>query len=298
MDFLRILCYDSSKDKERGVGRLDKRKRLGHALVRMLQSVSNDKVTVYAAQASFFTIISAVPFLSLLLSVFALLMPENPLGLLPDHGISPEMVSILGPILEDLQSAPQVSLLSFSAIVTLWSASKGTSALRAGLEIIYHADAPEGYLSQRLRSLGNTLVFIVLILCSVVLLLFGDLLDKLIPFVSISALLLRWRTPSLVLFICVVFTAMYTATGSRSHHIRTIHREALANLPGALFASMGWILFSRGYALYIRHFPSASAVYGSLGALCLIMLWLYFCMVILLLGAEVNKMLYRMRPAP
>ena len=235
---------------------MGKRQRVLQLLLSEFKTVSDDKVTVYAAQASFFTIISAVPFLSLLLAAFSLVLPDIALRFLSDRSLSPELLSILGPILEDLQSAPRISLLSFSAIFTLWSASKGTSALRAGLEIIYRADAPEGFLFQRLRSLGNTLAFIALILCSVVLLLFGDFLDDLIPFFSISGFLLYWRTPFLVLFMCVV---------------------------------------SKGYALYIRYFPNASAIYGSLGALCLIMLWLYFCMVILLLGAEVNKLVYTLR---
>ena len=274
---------------------MGKRERVLQLLLSEIKTVSDDKVTVYAAQASFFTIISAVPFLSLLLAAFSLVLPDIAFRFLSDTSLSPELLSILGPILEDLQSAPRISLLSFSAIFTLWSASKGTSALRAGLEIIYRADAPEGFLSQRLRSLGNTLAFIALILCSVVLLLFGDFLDNLIPFFSISGFLLYWRTPFLVLFMCVVFTAMYTATASRIPRLRGLHRQALPHVPGAVFAAMGWVVFSKGYALYIRYFPNASAVYGSLGALCLIMLWLYFCMVILLLGAEVNKLVYALR---
>ena len=66
----------------------------------------------------------------------------------------------------------------------------------------------------------------------------------------------------------------------------------LAHLPGAAFASGGWILFSYFYSLYIIHFPAVSYLYGSLAALVLMMLWLYICMTILLLGAEVNKHLH------
>ena len=65
------------------------------------------------------------------------------------------------------------------------------------------------------------------------------------------------------------------------------------HLPGAVFTTLGWMLFSYGFTLYIHFFPSASAIYGSLTAVCLLMLWVYVCVIILLVGAEVNKLILR-----
>lgn len=62
-----------------------------------------------------------------------------------------------------------------------------------------------------------------------------------------------------------------------------------SHLPGAVFSSLGWILFSYFYSLYIKWFPRSSYVYGSLAAVVFFLLWLYFCMSILLWGAEINK---------
>ncbi|MGN0974473.1 MAG: YihY/virulence factor BrkB family protein [Gemmiger sp.] len=269
-------------------------------------TVSEDKVTVYAAQASFFVIISAVPFLSLLISIVSLVIRTDLSGVLTAYPLSEDLSELLGPIIKDLETAPQVSLLSLSAITALWSASKGISAIRAGLESIYHADAPSGYFLQRLKSLVNTLIFILLILFTVVLLLFGDFLFGLfrklpllgrLTSLDLGGISLRWRTPFLILFMCVVFTAMYASTAKRSRNVHGLKTSILPHLPGALVASVGWILFSFFYSLYLRYFPNASYIYGSLAALCLIMLWLYFCMTIFLLGAEVNKLLFGKRTA-
>ncbi|MBQ8401384.1 MAG: YihY/virulence factor BrkB family protein, partial [Clostridia bacterium] len=71
---------------------------------------------------------------------------------------------------------------------------------------------------------------------------------------------------------------------------RSIRSEFFSHLPGAVFAAVGWVLFSFFYSLYITYFPNASVIYGGLAAVCLIMLWIYFCTIILLLGAEVNKL--------
>ncbi|MBS5724524.1 MAG: YihY/virulence factor BrkB family protein, partial [Clostridiales bacterium] len=62
---------------------------------------------------------------------------------------------------------------------------------------------------------------------------------------------------------------------------------------GAIFAALGWVLFSYFYSLYIQYFPSASYLYGSLAAIVFLMLWLYICMMILIYGAEINKYIFR-----
>lgn len=253
----------------------------------LAQLLRDDKITVYAAQASFFVVISLVPLLSLVISIISFFIPTDIDILFEGYTLSEELMSLVGTLLEDLRTAPKVSLLSFSAVTTLWSASKGIGAIRSGIETVYCADSPEGFLLHRLKSLVNTLVFIVLLLVTAVLLLFGDFISDRLHIIKITDLILRWRTPFLVLFMCVVFTPMYASTAKRS---RSIKDTLLPHVPGAFFASVGWILFSFCYSLYIKYFPNASYIYGGLTAVCLIMLWLYFCMIILLLGAEVNKL--------
>ena len=254
---------------------------------RIVSQIAGDKVTVYAAQASFFVIISAVPFLSLLISIAGLVLPSD----LPDvlTGLSvPEGFSVLfDTVIDDLRTAPNVPLLSVSAVTTLWSASRGISAIRSGLELVYLAGRSKGFFAHRIKSLVSTLIFIAVITAAVTLMLFGDLVVKWLRIAKISDLIMRLRTPLFTAALCILFTVMYSSTARRSTRVKN---GILPHLPGAVFSSVGWTLFSYFYSLYITHFPSASYIYGSLAAVCLIMLWLYFCMIILLLGAEVNKL--------
>lgn len=254
----------------------------------ILEQITDDKVTVYAAQASFFVIISAVPFISLLISVAGLVIPAD----LPEFfaGLPlPDGFAAVTEILSaELRSAPNVPLLSVSAVTTLWSASRGISAIRSGLERVYRAGHSSGFFAHRFKSLVSTLVFIAVITAAVTLMLFGDHLGRWLRVTRISELLFRLRTPVFTAALCFLFTFMYSSTARRSSRIKN---GFLPHFPGAVFASVGWMLFSYGYSLYITHFPGASIIYGSLAAACLIMLWLYFCMIILLLGAEVNKIL-------
>lgn len=250
---------------------------------RFVLRITDDKITLYAAQASFFVIISAVPFLSLLISVTGMLLSLPAGDFLSRLPIPSDFSSVIYSVLEDLQSTQNVPLLSVSAVTTLWSASRGISAIRSGIERVYRAGHTRGFFAHRLKSLISTLLFIAFIAATVALMLFGDFaLEWLSLGTSCNP---RFITPLFTVALCVLFTAMYSSTARRSTRVR---RGILPHIPGAIFSSVGWMLFSRIYSLYITHFPSASYIYGSLAALCFIMLWLYFCMIILLLGAELN----------
>lgn len=250
---------------------------------RFVLRITDDKITLYAAQASFFVIISAVPFLSLLISVTGMLLSLPAGDFLSRLPIPSDFSSVIYSVLEDLQSTQNVPLLSVSAVTTLWSASRGISAIRSGIERVYRAGHTRGFFAHRLKSLISTLLFIAFIAATVALMLFGDFAFEWLSLgTSCNP---RFVTPLFTVALCVLFTAMYSSTARRSTRVR---RGILPHVPGAIFSSVGWMLFSRIYSLYITHFPSASYIYGSLAALCFIMLWLYFCMIILLLGAELN----------
>lgn len=252
--------------------------------------LTSDRISVYAAQASFFVIISVVPFLSLLVSIASFFIPTDVQTIFDGYTMPDAVKNAIGSILNQLNNTPKVSLLSISAIVVLWSAAKGVGAITTGISRVYRSKKNRNIILEKLWSLVSTLVFIALIIAAVVLLLFGNRLFSLLDIKGGTAKLVMYmRTPLLALFMCLLFTLMYTVVARRSAFIKT---SFFAHLPGGAFASVGWILFSYFYSLYIQYFPNASYIYGGLAAVCLIMLWLYFCMIILLLGAEVNKLLF------
>ncbi len=255
----------------------------------IVRLINRDKVTVYAAQASFFVIISAVPFISLLVSILSIILPgHSPGDSFGGFGLSDRITELLNNVSAELEAAPAVSLLSISALTTLWSASRGISAVRRGIETVYTADRPSGYFRHRLYSIISTLVFIALIGASATLLLFDDILGRIFGD-RISSTLMQLRAPLFILLMTVFFTLIYYSVGKRSSRVK---HSPMYHVPGAMFSSIGWVVFSYGYSLYIEHFPGATRIYGSLAAVCLIMLWIYFCMMILLLGAEFNKLYF------
>ncbi|MBQ8369933.1 MAG: YihY/virulence factor BrkB family protein [Clostridia bacterium] len=246
----------------------------------VVQAVTGDRVSLHAAHASFFVITSAVPFASILFTFVGIFVPDGSPESLFGLTSTPVLPELLGYAASEIRSVPGVSLLSLSAVTTLWSASRGISGIRAGIETIYGCTDRAGYVTHRLRSILGTVLFILLLAATAGILLFGDLLG--LPSLKI-------RFPVFAAVLTAAFTAFFVSVARRSTRVK---HEILRHLPGAVFSTIGWIVFSWGYSLYIAHFPSATALYGGLAAVCLMMLWVYFCMVILLLGAEVNKLYF------
>ena len=252
--------------------------------------ISKDKVSVYAAQASFFVIISTVPFIALLITLVGVFIPDKDPAQFFDLQYSSGVLEIFNLVLSEIKNIPSISLLSITTVTTLWSASKGIAAIRSGIETVYRSPRNTGIIVHRAKSLLTTVIFIALIIFSVALLLFGDFLIGLIGLQgSVTDIIMKFRIPVFIIMTTILFTAIYSSIAHRSSYVR---HGIIVHVPGAFLSSLGWVVFSYFYSLYIAHFPNASYIYGGLAALCLIMLWLYFCMIILLLGAEVNKFFF------
>lgn len=264
---------------------------------RFAQRVWQDRISVYAAQASFFAVISAVPLVSLLANIVKLVWPtaaerENIIAFF--KGTVPDSILDTAVRMFDQVASPSaVSVLSISAVFIWWSAAKGVGAIREGVQTVYEAPRVRGYIRKMCSSIAYTLVFVVVILSVIGLLLFGEFLFTLLrTYLPHLQAMLDWlsyfKTPIFLVVLSFVFTLLYTAVSRRSVVVSHRFRD---HIPGAVLAAVGWLVFSWAYSFYMTHASRPALLYGSLTALCLIMLWLYFCMIILLCGAEVNKIL-------
>ncbi len=251
-----------------------------------------DMIPVYAAQASFFLLLASVPFLVLMLNIgkiFFRAVSDEVLILI--ENILPaalhDTVDALG---EQIAAGGGVPLLSVSAAAALWSASRGMAALERGLAGVYGVNVSRGLFRDILRSLLYTVTLILLMFATLILLVFGAQLAD-----GIMSVLPSLETPiTAVLEARGVFVFLtLTAFFSLVHRVIVKHAPIL---PGAALSAAGWMLFSYLYSLYVQIFPRASYLYGSLALLTVLMLWLYFCMIIFLTGAEVNKWIGHIRP--
>ena len=259
---------------------------------KLIQFSIDDMVMEYGAQACYFVIVSTIPFLCLLISAASFFIPADIYSIFDNYTLPKEIENVLREVIAQLLATQRVSLLSISALVALWTASRGSDALRAGLESVYEVPRSKKIFKQQFLSFVNTLILIVIILMNVVILLFGGAIVEALNLTEAVNFIMQLSPILLFVIMCLIFDVIYMSTAKHSKNER-IRSGIKSHMPGAFFATLGWMLFSYGYALYIQFFPSASAIYGSLTAVCLIMLWLYVCVIILFLGAEVNKLILK-----
>lgn len=255
-----------------------------------VQALSSLHISVHASSASFFLALSVFPALMLLLSLLRYTALDIRDLLDAVEGFLPEaLLPYAEDLIREIYKNTSAGIVSVSAIAALWSASRGVQGLLTGLNAVYGTQPATGFLSRRLRSLSYTLMFLGVLGLTLVLHVFGTaVLDALgreaHPFVRFLANLLDLRFLLLLGLQTGLFTAMFSTTDGA--HSRT--REAI---PGALVASLGWLIFSHLFSLYIDYFGDYTHIYGSVYTVALSMLWLYFCICIVFFGGALNRFL-------
>ncbi len=251
-------------------------------------------VDAYAAEAALFVVISFFPSALLLLSALPHLpFTEAQITNTFTQIIPAAIADFMQSIIEELYNSPRVTITIITAALALWSASKGSMALMRGLDRIYGIHRTRGYVVLRLLASVYVLFFFILLTVILAFLGFGGVvftwLSKLVPWLATSVLLkrgLRLAVSFAVLFL--MFWLLYVATTRR-------WTQCLRQIPGALLAAGGWVGFSSLYSVYLNTIGGTSVYYGSLSIVMFSLLWLYFCMYIFFVGAEINVWLHENR---
>ncbi len=264
-------------------------KKVGGVIGKLVNDIMEDSISAYSAQAAFFVIISAFPMIMLLLTMLRFI-PYFSAGVpvINIHFLPEDLNLFIQSVLQEIIDNSSNTVISISAITALWSSSTGVYSIMLGLTSAYSIKETRGYIQMRLLAIFYTIIFLVMIIAALGVLVFGSsiyhALLKYLPnaadYVPIISRGIRWLLGFgvLVLF----FVISYIAVPDRKS---TFFQE----LPGALVSAVGWIVFSSLYAFYIENFANYANIYGSLTAVVLLMLWLYFCMFIMLVGAEINE---------
>lgn len=248
--------------------------------VALVRTLAEKKIPQHAAYACFFMVLASFPALVLVLGL--LRYTGLDIGALTDvlRGVLPgALMDSAERLIVSAYRATSGAVVSVSAVVALWSASRGIHGIMNGLNAIYGVTEGRGYLRTRLLSVFYTFLFLLVLLMTLTLHVFGATvmayLQVALPF---------WRFFLLLFIQTALFAAMFMALPNRKNSLRD-------SLPGALLASSGWLVFSDLYSIYVEHFSGYANIFGSVYAVALSMLWLYCCMSIVFYGGALNKYL-------
>lgn len=254
----------------------------------IINKAQKDHITAFSAQAAFFTVLSFFPFLIVVLSLmrFFPITLQDMIDLVRNY--LPEQYSgAVIPIINSLNGRLTTTYMSLTILTLLWSASKGILSMMTGLNTIHEIEEKRNYFVLRFISSIYIGLMAVAVLFGMVLLLFGNsLLMQLYRFQPVlenqHLVFASIRFTLAFLIFLIVFIIMFRFLPSDNFKTKEI-------LPGALFASIGWLILSFLFSMYFDNFSFYNIMYGGLTSILLTLLWLYFCMMILFIGAEINQ---------
>ena len=258
-----------------------------------VEKCKRDDIAASAAQSAFFLILSLIPFLLLFSSLLQYTVVSEAMLLKYVNGLMPEYIApFVVSIINEVYHRP-VGIVSVSAVTAIWSSAKGVQHIAAGLNRIYGIRETRNWLIRRFWAVVYMAVFLVAVVAALVLLVFGNgihgILTGYVPLLAeATELFFKLRGLIMLGVMSCVFTVLYrTLPNYKELKKGTITLRG--QFPGAVLCAVIWYLCSVGISVYMDYFNGFS-MYGSLTAVVLVMLWLYFGMYIMMLCAEVNML--------
>jgi membrane protein len=260
----------------------------GGIFKRTRKDLNEDNISLIAAGVAFFLLLSIVPALVAMISIYGLIADPQQVeqhfaqisGLLP-AAVTDILSQQMKRIASDTQTAGWGAALGI--LMALWGASSAMKKLINGLNIAYKEEEKRGFFKLTFVTLLLTLGVVLFGLVAIAAITLLPAIVDLLSFgdSTLIAHLIRWP---LLLFIALTGLAVvYRFAPSRSkvkwHWIT----------PGAVLATVLWVLGSAGFSFYVANFGKYNETYGSLAAVVIMLLWLYLSTYVVLMGAELNS---------
>ena len=248
-----------------------------------------DNVSLVAAGVAFYVLLAIFPALAAFVSIYGLFADANTIqehvqaamAVMPAQG-----AELLGDSLHSLVSQQRTSInlaLITGSALALWSARAGASALMTGLNIAYEEEEKRSFLVQQAIALALTLgglIFSAIAIGAVALIPAILNVLPLEPLMRSALAIGRW--PLIAVLMTLALAVIYQVAPCRGH------RRWRWITWGAGIATILWIAGSALFSIYVAHFGSYNATYGSLAAVVILLLWFWLSALLVLLGAEID----------
>ncbi|MEX0806542.1 MAG: YihY/virulence factor BrkB family protein [Haliea sp.] len=241
-----------------------------------------------AAELAFYFLLALFPLLIVLLNLISFIPAVQEIILFwLSRLMPPDATGIVETWVQNVFANRSGGLVSFGLLFSLWAAATGMGALIAALNSAYEVEEGRPFWKAQLVAIGLIIALCLLVIGGAVLITFGDswapALANLVGYEKIIDriwLVIRYLMGFAMLIIGMAVIYIFAPN---------VQQRWTWIAPGALFAVMTFILASYLFSLYIRYAPSYNATYGSLGAVVVLMLWLYLMGLIMYVGGEINS---------
>ena len=273
--------------------------RLKQTVLLLIRNYSQHNVGKNAAALAYYLLFAIFPLL-----IFA----SNLLGLLKldvfsitqtlSNFLPKDIVGLIESYLDYISHTSGHLLLWFSLVFSIWFPMRAVKGLMDDVRLAHHLSKPPNSLKYRLRQLIYTVVFLVVIILTLALSTLGEhvlgYIGRLLPentprisgFIPDFWQYLRFIPMALLMF--AALGALYALSMDKRPPIKQI-------LPGIIAALISWMIVSIGFSFYVENFAHYSLIYGTMGAMIVLLMWLYMTALVLILGAEFNAALTKIR---
>jgi membrane protein len=261
--------------------------------LRVWNKTGGDELLDRAAALSYYFLFSIFPALLFVTTLLSLLSVRHVIRQLMNYAgevLPSDAVSIVRVTLrEGLRNSGHRGLASIGAALSLWIGSAGLASVMTALNVVYAVADNRPWWKRRMIAVLLTAAFSVFLIVSLILMMLGgkagDALGKV--FDLTPAFVVAWHALTLLVAVGLVLTGIaliyYFAPAGK--------REWRSVMPGTVVATTLWLIASFGLRLYVAYFANYNVIYGSIGGLILLLLWLYLTSVVLLFGAVVNAVI-------
>lgn len=259
-------------------------------IIYFIVKINNDDIFALGAQLAYYLMLSFFPFLIFLMTVvgFSRLNSADILDGL--RAILPNNVfNLVDTTVVELIETQNAGLLGASIILTSWSASSGFRAVIKGINKAYNIKESRSFIKRAFIAVFFTLALVLIIMLTLAMLVFGEVIGKyilsIVPFKEIITSIWNMSRYIIVILMMIwIFAGIYRYAPAKKFPWREV-------FPGAIVSTLGWIIVSLGFSYYINNIANYSRLYGSVGAVFVLMTWLYITSMILIFGAEFNSVL-------
>lgn len=266
-------------------------------LVDLNREISEDNVFVGAAALGYYLTLAIFPALILLMTIIPYLPVANidqEIMRVLETALPEDAFSMVSRVVEEVTSQRRGGLLSFGVLGTLWAASTGMYAIMQQLNITYDVSEARSYIRARAVALALSIMFGLLVIGAFWLIVAGGAAEdwlgeqRGIPdFLLTIFAVFRWIV--IVLALLLGFALIYKFAPNVEQKFRFI-------TPGSVIGVLLLIIASLGFAIYVANFADYSATYGSIGAVIILMFWLYIAGLVILVGSEINALIEHYSP--
>ena len=263
-------------------------------LIHLVVKIKKDDIFALSSQLAYYLVLSFFPFLIFLFTLisFSNLNAEVILEAL-ETMLPNSVFELTQNIILEVLGTQSTGVLGVSLILAIWTASSGARAVFKGVNKAYNIREERNYVKRAIISFISTIGLAITVLLSLSLLVFGDVIGNylidILPFRQILIMIWNILRYGVILFILTfIFAFIYKYAPSKKIRWRDV-------LPGAIFATIGWVIVSIGFSFYINNYSNYSRFYGSLAAVFVLMIWLFLTSLIFMFGVEINSIRVKSR---